>query len=103
MCSTTISIDLGQLDIGKYDGGLEADTHDAVLSDDLALHSSTNTTQSLLDFQIGRPLENAKFGHLYMARTKQAPHYLLALKALYKSKLVHEGTEKQRRRQVVKS
>ncbi|KAJ8073570.1 spindle assembly checkpoint kinase [Marasmius tenuissimus] len=98
--STTTSIDPGQLDIGKYDGGFEADTHDAVSSDDLALNSSTNTTWSLLDFQIGRPLGKGKFGHVYMVRTKQAPHYILALKALYKSELIREGTEKQLRREI---
>ncbi|KAJ8073583.1 hypothetical protein PM082_011861 [Marasmius tenuissimus] len=53
----------GQLDIGKYDGVFEVDTHDAVSLDGLALTSSTNTTWSLLDFQIGRP--SGKFSHVY--------------------------------------
>ena len=60
----------------------------------------TSTTWSLLDFQIGRPLGKGKFGHVYMVRTKQAPHYILALKALYKSELIREGTEKQLRREI---
>ncbi|KAK7054524.1 spindle assembly checkpoint kinase [Paramarasmius palmivorus] len=95
---------LGEIDIGKYDGGFEADTHEAVVSEDLALDSSTleqpTPNWSLHDFSIGRPLGKGKFGHVYMVRTVKPPQYILALKALYKSELIKEGTEKQLRREI---
>ncbi|KAF9267214.1 kinase-like protein [Marasmius fiardii PR-910] len=95
---------MSEIDIGKYDGGFEADNHEVVTSEELALNSSTleqpTPNWSLHDFQIGRPLGKGKFGHVYMVRTNKPPQYILALKALYKSELIKEGTEKQLRREI---
>ncbi|KAJ6569501.1 other/AUR protein kinase [Mycena capillaripes] len=99
------------IDIGRYDGGLELDNEKRgeVVSGDaaeeLALDSSQSRTYptqewSLLSFDMGRPLGKGKFGRVYMVRTKSAPKYILALKTLYKSELVHNKVEKQTRREI---
>ena len=54
----------------------------------------------LTDFDIGRPLGKGKFGRVYMVRTKCEPHYILALKCLYKSEIVQSRVEKQIRREI---
>ena len=54
----------------------------------------------LTDFDIGRPLGKGKFGRVYMVRTKTEPHYILALKCLYKSEIVQSRVEKQIRREI---
>ena len=54
----------------------------------------------LYDFDIGRPLGKGKFGRVYMVRTKSEPHYILALKCLYKSEIVESRVEKQIRREI---
>ena len=54
----------------------------------------------LTDFDIGRPLGKGKFGRVYMVRTKSEPHYILALKTLYKSEIVQSRVEKQIRREI---
>ena len=41
-----------------------------------------------------------KFGRVYMVRTKNEPHYILALKCLYKSEIVESRVEKQIRREI---
>ncbi|KAK9498924.1 hypothetical protein O3M35_003465 [Rhynocoris fuscipes] len=46
------------------------------------------------DFQIGFQLGEGKFGEIFLARIK-AMKYLLALKIIYKSRLVNEGNLKQ--------
>ncbi|KAF7345379.1 Kinase-like protein [Mycena venus] len=99
------------IDIGRYDGGLEAENEkrgDVVsgeAADDLALDSSVSRTYptqewSLHSFDMGRPLGKGKFGRVYMVRTKAAPKYILALKTLYKSELVKNKVEKQTRREI---
>lgn len=52
------------------------------------------------DFEMGRPLGKGKFGRVYMVRTKEKPHFILALKTLYKSEIVDAGVEKQIRREI---
>lgn len=54
----------------------------------------------LYDFDIGRPLGKGRFGHVYMVRTKAEPHYILALKCLYKKEIVESRVEKQIRREI---
>nr|GAT46623.1 kinase-like protein [Mycena chlorophos] len=99
------------VDIGLYDGGLERENErlgpavTGPAAAELALDSSmsrTNPTSewSLHSFDIGRPLGKGKFGRVYMVRTKSPPHFILALKTLYKSELVHNKVEKQTRREI---
>lgn len=54
----------------------------------------------LRDFEMGRPLGKGKFGRVYMVRTKTEPHFVLALKTLYKSEIVEAKVEKQIRREI---
>ncbi|KAG8214699.1 kinase-like protein [Butyriboletus roseoflavus] len=99
------------IDIGKYDGGFEIDNEKrgekvyGEAAEDLALDSSISRTQptrewNLNSFDIGRPLGKGKFGRVYMVRTKVEPHYILALKCLYKSEIVQSRVEKQIRREI---
>ncbi|KAJ7230487.1 kinase-like protein [Mycena pura] len=99
------------LDIGHYDGGLEIENEkrgDVVTgeaAEDLALDSSLSRTYptqewTLHSFDMGRPLGKGKFGRVYMVRTKTSPHYILALKTLYKSELIKDKVEKQTRREI---
>lgn len=99
-------------EIGSYDGGLENDT--AVATRELASEETeellnVNSSYSedrptrdwhLYDFDIGRPLGKGRFGHVYMVRTKVEPHYILALKCLYKKEIVESRVEKQIRREI---
>ncbi|KAI0754608.1 kinase-like protein [Daedaleopsis nitida] len=98
-------------DIGRYDGGFELENEtrgEAVTGEAaaaLALDSSVACEQPtrewhLTDFDIGRPLGKGKFGRVYMVRTKTEPHYILALKCLYKSEIVQSRVEKQIRREI---
>ncbi|CCM05733.1 uncharacterized protein FIBRA_07965 [Fibroporia radiculosa] len=98
-------------DIGRYDGGFEIDNESrgervyGQAAEDLALDSSVcgirpTREWHLTDFDIGRPLGKGKFGRVYMVRTKCAPHYILALKCLYKSEIVQSRVEKQIRREI---
>ncbi|KAH9831367.1 kinase-like protein [Rhodofomes roseus] len=99
------------IDIGRYDGGLELDNESrgekvhGEAAETLALDSSVSQTRPtrewhLTDFDIGRPLGKGKFGRVYMVRTKGEPHYILALKTLYKSEIVQSRVEKQIRREI---
>ncbi|CAK5267192.1 unnamed protein product, partial [Mycena citricolor] len=99
------------LDIGQYDGGLELENEKrgelvtGAAAVELALDSSLSNISptrewSLHSFDMGRPLGKGKFGRVYMVRTKQQPHYILALKTLYKSELVAHHVEKQTRREI---
>ncbi|KAH9950636.1 kinase-like protein [Amylocystis lapponica] len=99
------------IDIGHYDGGFEIDNESrgekvyGAAAEELALDSSVsgrNPTREwhLTDFDIGRPLGKGKFGRVYMVRTKSEPHYILALKCLYKSEIVQSKVEKQIRREI---
>lgn len=98
------------IDIGKYDGGFEIDNEkrgERVFGEaakELALDSSTSKSPTrewkLNGFDIGRPLGKGKFGRVYMVRTKCEPHYILALKCLYKSEIVQSRVEKQIRREI---
>ncbi|RDX46559.1 kinase-like protein [Lentinus brumalis] len=98
-------------DIGRYDGGFEIENEtrgEAVTgeaAEQLALDSSVAVGRPtrewhLTDFDIGRPLGKGKFGRVYMVRTKTEPHYILALKCLYKSEIVQSRVEKQIRREI---
>ncbi|KAI0917560.1 Serine/threonine-protein kinase ark1 [Taiwanofungus camphoratus] len=99
------------IDIGRYDGGFEIDNESrgekvyGEAAEQLALDSSVSRVQPtrewhLTDFDIGRPLGKGKFGRVYMVRTKCEPHYILALKCLYKSEIVQSRVEKQIRREI---
>ncbi|KAI0823161.1 kinase-like protein [Trametes gibbosa] len=99
------------IDIGRYDGGLEIENETrggkvtGQAAEDLALDSSVamygpTREWHLTDFDIGRPLGKGKFGRVYMVRTKIEPHYILALKTLYKSEIVQSRVEKQIRREI---
>ncbi|KAJ3855176.1 kinase-like protein [Lentinula lateritia] len=109
--ASTGSVDGSKMtDIGRYDGGLEADNVAHVSVDeapDLALdsnliefRSNPTATWSLHAFDIGRPLGKGQFGRVYMVRTKAPPQYILALKTLYKAQLVKDGCERQLRREI---
>ncbi|WWC88511.1 uncharacterized protein L201_003422 [Kwoniella dendrophila CBS 6074] len=95
-------------ELGKYDGGLEADVEgkDGVSGEAaklLALDSGSATAGiqlSLPQFEIGRPLGKGKFGRVYMARTKAPPHFIVALKCLHKAEIVQGKVEKQVRREI---
>ncbi|KAF8644420.1 hypothetical protein AX16_008480 [Volvariella volvacea WC 439] len=100
-----------QFDIGAYDGGLEIENERrghkvfGKAAEELALDSSMararpTRTWNLHEFDMGRPLGKGKFGRVYMVRTKTEPHYILALKTLYKSEIVDNGVEKQVRREI---
>ncbi|KIY65716.1 kinase-like protein [Cylindrobasidium torrendii FP15055 ss-10] len=95
-----------ELDIGSYDGSLENDQRGKTVTGEaaaqLSLNSSSQGTRqwSLASFEMGRPLGKGKFGKVYMVRTKSEPHYIIALKTLYKSEVTAEGVEKQVRREI---
>lgn len=94
--------------IGTYDGGLERDAAQKgeVTGEAASLLAMSSTSPSssvhlsLHSFQIGRPLGKGKFGRVYMARTKAAPHFIVALKCLHKSEIVAGRVEKQVRREI---
>ncbi|KAG5339733.1 Serine/threonine-protein kinase ark1 [Termitomyces sp. Mn162] len=99
------------VDIGRYDGGLEIDDEKrgqvvyGEAAEELALDSSASRKYPtkewhLSDFDMGRPLGKGKFGRVYMVRTKAEPRYILALKTLYKSEIVHNKVERQIRREI---
>ncbi|OCF30442.1 AUR protein kinase [Kwoniella heveanensis CBS 569] len=94
------------MELGKYDGGLEADAEgkDVVTGEAakiLEMESAGGTIQlSLPAFQIGKPLGKGKFGRVYMARTKAPPHFIVALKCLHKAEIVQGKVEKQVRREI---
>ncbi|WWC62733.1 uncharacterized protein I303_105330 [Kwoniella dejecticola CBS 10117] len=94
------------LDLGRYDGGLEADVEgkEVVTGESakiLELDSgSSGIPLSLPAFQIGRPLGKGKFGRVYLARTKAPPHFIVALKCLHKAEIVQGKVEKQVRREI---
>ncbi|KAL9710911.1 spindle assembly checkpoint kinase [Leucoagaricus gongylophorus] len=99
------------IDIGQYDGGLETENEKrgervyGEAAEELALDSSISRKSptrewSLHGFDMGRPLGKGKFGRVYMVRTKCEPHYILALKTLYKSEIVQSKVEKQIRREI---
>ena len=51
------------------------------------------------DFEIGKPLGEGRFGHVYLARTKKE-HYIIALKVLHKKQIIDEHMELQLNREV---
>lgn len=55
---------------------------------------------NLNSFEMGRPLGKGKFGNVYLVRTKSAPHYVLAVKALYKAELERDKVQGQLRREI---
>ncbi|KAF9241069.1 kinase-like protein [Melanogaster broomeanus] len=109
--TTKSAIKSTTIDIGKYDGGFEIDNEKrgekvyGEAAEQLALDSSVSRIRptrewNLNSFDIGRPLGKGKFGRVYMVRTKSEPHYILALKCLYKSEIVQSRVEKQTRREI---
>jgi serine/threonine protein kinase len=60
----------------------------------------TGKRWALMDFDIGRPLGRGKFGSVYMARLKDHPTFIVALKVLMKSQLLKAGVEHQLRREI---
>ncbi|WVF69130.1 hypothetical protein IAT40_003904 [Kwoniella sp. CBS 6097] len=94
------------MELGKYDGGLEADVEGkegvtGQAAKILEMESAGGTIQlSLPAFQIGKPLGKGKFGRVYMARTKAPPHFIVALKCLHKAEIVQGKVEKQVRREI---
>lgn len=64
-------------------------------------HAHPPTRQwSMTSFEIGRALGKGKFGRVYMARTRQPPGYIVALKCMYKKELIDSRVEKQLRREI---
>ncbi|KAF8305079.1 kinase-like domain-containing protein [Cantharellus anzutake] len=57
--------------------------------------SYTPNAWTLDSFEIGRRLGRGGFGRVYMARTKEAPKFILALKCLYKAELKEEHAKEQ--------
>ncbi|KAF8315300.1 kinase-like domain-containing protein [Cantharellus anzutake] len=55
----------------------------------------TPNAWTLDSFEIGHHLGRGGFGHVYMARTKEAPKFILALKCLYKAELKEEHDKEQ--------
>ena len=53
----------------------------------------------LNDFEIGKPLGQGKFGHVYVARTKKE-HHILALKVLHIEQLNKDNMAHQLRREI---
>ncbi|ORY25929.1 kinase-like domain-containing protein [Naematelia encephala] len=98
----------GDAGIGKYDGGLEADEakKESVHGESAKIlemdsgSSSGTIPLSLPAFHIGRPLGKGKFGRVYLARTKAAPHFIVALKCLHKQEIISGRVEKQVRREI---
>ncbi|WWC70902.1 serine/threonine-protein kinase ark1 [Kwoniella pini CBS 10737] len=94
------------LDLGRYDGGLEADLEgkEIVTGESAKMlemdSGSSGIPLSLPAFQIGRPLGKGKFGRVYLARTKAPPHFIVALKCLHKAEIVQGKVEKQVRREI---
>ncbi|EIW73451.1 hypothetical protein TREMEDRAFT_67370 [Tremella mesenterica DSM 1558] len=94
--------------IGRYDGGLEIDEVDKeeVTGESAKILEMDSGSQggsiplTLPAFAIGRPLGKGKFGRVYLARTRAAPHFIVALKCLHKSEIVQGKVEKQVRREI---
>ena len=51
------------------------------------------------DFEIGKPLGRGKFGHVYLARTKESK-FVVSLKVLFKHQLLKSNITHQLRREV---
>ncbi|EJD48269.1 kinase-like protein [Auricularia subglabra TFB-10046 SS5] len=62
--------------------------------------SSKHKHWTLNSFEMGRPLGKGKFGNVYLVRTKTQPHYILAVKALYKAELERDKVQGQLRREI---
>ncbi|KAG8761293.1 spindle assembly checkpoint kinase [Serendipita sp. 396] len=102
---------MSTIDLGTYDGGLEAENmiRGQVVSgeaaDSLALNSSYSRPLreqwKLSSFELGRPLGKGQFGRVYLVRTRTQPRgYILALKTIYKSEVIAAGLELQVRREI---
>ncbi len=63
-----------------------------------SLHSPPSL--SIASFEIGRKLGRGKFGRVYLARTKAKPHFIVALKLLWKHEIVKDKVERQVRREI---
>jgi serine/threonine protein kinase len=64
-----------------------------------AIPGSQGRKWTLDDFEIGRPLGQGKFGHVYLAREKQSK-FIVALKVLNKAQLQKDSMECQLRREI---
>lgn len=71
-----------------------------VLTSQLPLIHRNAAQLSLNSFEIGRKLGRGKFGRVYLARTRAAPHFIVALKCLWKHEIVKDRVEKQVRREI---
>ncbi|WRT67907.1 uncharacterized protein IL334_004881 [Kwoniella shivajii] len=104
--TTTTSSSSRAMELGRYDGGLEADLEgkEIVTGESAKIlemdSGSAGIPLSLPAFQIGRPLGKGKFGRVYLARTKAPPHFIVALKCLHKAEIVQGKVEKQVRREI---
>ncbi|KAH7094017.1 kinase-like protein [Auriculariales sp. MPI-PUGE-AT-0066] len=63
-------------------------------------HKHKHKSWTLNSFDIGKSLGKGKFGNVYLVRTKEEPHYIFAIKALYKAELEHDQVQGQLRREV---
>lgn len=61
--------------------------------------SPSSEMMSLKDFEIGKPLGKGKFGHVYLARTKNE-EFIVALKVLHKAQLIKDNMAHQLRREI---
>lgn len=61
--------------------------------------SSYHNMKTINDFEIGKPLGQGKFGHVYFAQTKKEK-FIVALKVLHKSQLNKDDMGHQLRREI---
>jgi aurora kinase, other len=69
-------------------------------NDQPALPPTRTPSLSIASFEIGRKLGRGKFGRVYLARTKAKPHFIVALKLLWKHEIVKDKVERQVRREI---
>lgn len=101
---------MAAIDLGDYDGGLEAENvfRGEVVHGEAAQSLALNSFQSrplkdqwkLSSFEMGRPLGKGQFGRVYLVRTRTKPPFILALKTIYKSEVINAGLEGQVRREI---
>jgi aurora kinase len=63
-------------------------------------HPTRSPSLSIASFEIGRKLGRGKFGRVYLARTRAKPHFIVALKLLWKHEIVKDKVERQVRREI---
>ena len=65
-----------------------------------SLHHRATRPWRLGDFDIGKGLGKGKFGRVYVAKTRQTPHFIVALKCMYKKEILENRLESQLRREI---